>query len=278
MAFAPLFALLGIAVGVLLNRAADNLPPPLRHSLRSTPQCPYCRTPRTLLEQSGLVSFMLRRDHCHSCGAPLALRAPLLELGTGFLFGLLAARLPFGVNLILLAAFTAMLLLIAVIDLEHKLVLNVVVLPGALLAVLASPVLLGGTGPQEWSADRLLPALVGAAVGGLITLAIYWLGVLYVWLVNRGRTDKIRTVAFGMGDVKLAVLLGALVGFPAIVSTLVYGIVLGGVGALGTILWRMARGRRYSAFSVIPYGPFLIIAGWLSLVWGPVVVAWLGPR
>jgi prepilin signal peptidase PulO-like enzyme (type II secretory pathway) len=71
-----------------------------------------------------------------------------------------------------------------------------------------------------------------------------------------------------MGDVKLAGLLGALVGVPLIFSVLIYAIVLGGVGALAVILLTMLRGHGYAAFTAIPYGPYLVLSGMAFLIFG----------
>lgn len=266
-----LVALIGLAVGILINRAADNLPPPLRRSFFETPRCPYCDSRRSPLEQCGIASFVLRRDKCHQCSAPLRLRAPIIEIATAALFAYLAARYPMGLLLAALCLFTAILLLIAVIDIEHKLILNVVVLPATALALLFSPILLA---PNRVALDSLnlrliLVSLLGAAIGYSLTYGIYLLGILFLRWLNRNRTNKINTVAFGMGDVKLAGLLGALVGVPAVLYVLIYAILLGGAGALAAILLQVVRRRGYSAFMAIPYGPYLVVAGWAFVVLRP---------
>ena len=264
-----LFALLGILVGIVINRAADNLPPPARCSLLKTPRCPYCDAPRTLLEQFGILSFVLRRDKCHACTAPLRLRAPLVEIFNGALFAFLALRYPFGIYLVILAVLTALLLLLAVVDIEHKSILNVVVMPATLLAVLFSPITLAAPEIDIGALNirLILVSLLGAIVGYAITYGIFLLGVLFLQIVNRNRTSKINTVAFGMGDVKLAGFLGAMVGFPAIFYVLIYAILFGGLGALVAIVWQILRKRGYSAFMALPYGPYLILAGWITLIW-----------
>jgi leader peptidase (prepilin peptidase)/N-methyltransferase len=257
-------ALLGFLAGVLVNRAADNLPPPARRSILAAPRCPYCDSPRTVLEQIGVLSFVLRRDKCHHCGAPLSLRAPLVELSAGALFAFFAGRFSFGVYLVAVCFFTVVLLLILVIDIEHKLILNVVTVPATLLALGTSPIVLGGaeTTLDNLNVRLILLALIGAVVGYVITYGIYFLGIVFMQIVNRKRTTKINTVAFGMGDVRLAGLLGALVGFPTIFYVLIYAILLGGVGAILAVLLRILQRRGYSAFTAIPYGPYLILAGW----------------
>lgn len=266
-----IFALIGIFVGILLNRAADNLPPPFRRSFFETPRCPYCDTPRTPLEQFGIASFVLRRDKCHNCSAPLRLRAPLLELTTAAAFAYLAARYPLDLFLFAACLFTTILLLIAVIDIEHKLILNVVVLPATVLALLLSPILLAPAPPtlSTLNPRLILVSLLGAAIGYILTYGIYLLGILFVRFLNRNRANKINTVAFGMGDVKLAGMLGAMVGVPAILYVLIYAIIFGGIGAVAAIVYQMVRRSGYSAFMAIPYGPYLILAGWGFLIFRP---------
>lgn len=268
-----LLFLIGLAAGILINRAADNLP--YERSLLAAPCCAHCGTPRAKLQNSGSLSFILRRDRCAQCSAPLSLRAPIVEIGTAALFAWLALRYPIGVYLGVVCFFSAVLILIAVIDLEHKLILNVVSLPMTALAFLTSPILLGGPGTtiESLSLKPYWLAFLGIVTGYLVTLGIYYLGVLFLRIVNRGRAKKINTVAFGMGDVKLAGLLGALVGFPAIVYVLVYAILLGGVGAILFIAFRAATRRPYSAFTAIPYGPYLILAGAAFLYFGPELLA-----
>src|SRR5581483_1099553 len=273
MPLSILFALLGILVGIVINRAADNLPPPARRSLFVAPRCPYCDTPRTRIEQSGILSYILFRNKCYNCGAPIPLRAPLVELATGLLFLFLVTRYPFGVYLLVIAFFTAVLLLILVIDIEHKLILNIVVLPATVLALLSSPIIFPHSSNDELNLNDFLSAIIGAVVGYAITLLIYYFGVLFLRLVNRRRRAKINTVAFGMGDVKLAGLLGALLGFPAIFYALFYAILLGGIGALAAILLRLIQRRGYSAFMAIPYGPYLILSGWVFLIWHSEILA-----
>lgn len=267
------FFLLGILAGVIINRAADNLP--YARSLWAVPQCRHCNTPRARIQVSGVLSYILRRDKCAQCGAPVSFRAPLVEIGAAALFAWLAMRYPVSAYLFAVCFFSAVLLLIAVIDIEHKLILNVVSLPMTALAFLLAPILLGGS-DLTLETLTLKPywlSVLGIVTGYALTLGIYYLGVLFLRFINRGRAQKINTVAFGMGDVKLAGLLGALVGFPAIVYVLIYAIVLGGIGAILLILIRVATRRSYSAYMAIPYGPYLILAGAAFLYFGNELLA-----
>ncbi len=256
-----LYALFGFLVGVLLNRAADNLPPPARRSFWATPRCRHCAAPRTALEQSGLLGYLFQRGRCHNCAAPLPLRAPLVELGTALLFAFLWIKFGLGLRVLAYSFFTAILLLVTVIDLEHRRILDVVVLPATLLAILLHPfVILNEPLHLIW-----IDALLGAGLGYLIVWGIYLFGVLFTGIMAR-RGRALDEVAYGFGDVKLAGLIGALLGFPAILYALVYGILLGGVVSLVVLIFQWLVRRRSAALMAIPYGPFFTIVAWLFLI------------
>ncbi len=263
--FTILYALVGLFVGVLVNRAADNLPPPDRRPFLAEPRCAHCQTPRTRIEQSGLLSYLLLRARCHNCGAPRSLRAPLVELAAALLFGFLWTQFGPGLRLLAYSFFTAILLLITIIDMEHRLILDVVVLPSTLLVLLLHPFVI----LNEPLHLIYLDALIAAAMGYLIVYGIYLFGALFAQLMAR-RGRALGEVAFGFGDVKLAGLIGGLLGFPAILSALVYGILLGGVVSFFVLIFQMIVRRRYSAFMAIPYGPFFTTVAWIFLVGGRV--------
>lgn len=136
------------------------------------------------------------------------------------------------------------LLLIAAIDLEHRLVPNVLVGTGLALSLLFSAV---------WLQPPLRSALLGAAVAGVSFLVIAALG--------RG--------ALGPGDVKLAVLIGAICGFPAVVQALVTGILLGGLAA-GILMATRVRGPK----QFIPYAPYLVAGCLSTMLFGQQIARW----
>jgi leader peptidase (prepilin peptidase)/N-methyltransferase len=259
-----LFALVGFLAGVVVNRAADNLPPPSRRSLLDAPRCSYCGTARKSREQIAIIGFLLLRGRCRNCQSPLPLRGPIVEIAGVLLFAFLWSRFGATWTTIGYGLMTAILLLITVIDLEHHLILNVVVLPFTIVTLLLSPVLSGTASPQV----AVLSALLGAAIGYLLFLGIYLFGMLFARVMARARGKGIDEVAFGFGDVKLAGLVGALVGFPGVIFALVYAILLGGVAAVFVLFFQIVARRRYVAFMAIPYGPFITIAAWVVTVWG----------
>ncbi len=264
--FTLLYAFLGLLVGVLINRAADNLPPPARRPFLAPPLCAHCRTPRTRGEQSGLLSYLVLRGRCHQCGAPRPLRAPIVELATALLFGFLWTQFGPGLRILAYSLFTAILLLITIVDLEHRLILDVVVLPSTLLVLLLHPFVILNQPLHLTYFD----ALLAAGVGYLIVYGIYLFGAVFAQVMARRRGRALGEVAFGFGDVKLAGLVGALLGFPAILSALVYGILLGGIVSFFVLIFQLIVRRRYAAFMAIPYGPFFTTVAWLFLMRGTV--------
>ena len=228
-----IWAVAGMLAGVLVNLGADLLPQrqPLRRALR----CPDCGERRPSVRWPASVGFLTAR-RCPYCNDPLPWRALGLELA-------LAAIWAFGWHLLgpsprlwLFSLHTAVFALVFVVDLEHRLVLNRVVVAGALLAL---------SGSLVWQVPHPLHGVLGGALGFLILLAIA--------LVKPG--------AMGMGDVKLAGLIGLVVGYPGVLPALAVGIITGGVGAAVLLLTGRARRGSY-----LPYAPFLVTGAVVIMV------------
>jgi leader peptidase (prepilin peptidase)/N-methyltransferase len=248
-----LFALLGLAVGSAATHVAEAA---LADRPISTPRCPYCTAAYTPLQWSATLALLTGQRRCRSCGKPL--RAPrlagelYLTLSWAFLAGI------YGVTLRPLFSMVALLPLamVMVTDLEAKLVPNRIMLP-SLAAILVVGMLVGPAMPaqgyiQWWHT----PA--GAAVGFVVFRLLVWLGVA---IFGPG--------ALGEGDITLATYVGGVVGIMMIVEALVLAFALGGLGAFLVILTR--KGAMKTA---IPYGPFIILGCTITVIWGPMILAW----
>jgi prepilin signal peptidase PulO-like enzyme (type II secretory pathway) len=247
-----LYGLLGWLLGVTANALADSLP--LVRRLRR-PCCPACTAPAPPTAWSAIIGRATGAASCAYCGAPRGARAVIVELA-----GIAGAVLLYLRDADLAALLPAMavgfvFLLIAVIDLEHRLVLHIVVFPAALALGLMQAL-----DPARGAAKTLLGGLAGAAS----FFVLYLLGEALARLLARVRGRSLDEVAFGFGDVTLAGLIGLIVGWPAVVLALLVGILTAGLFSLGYLLVMLAR-RRYTAFTPIPYGPFLIVGA--SLVY-----------
>ena len=179
-------------------------------------------------------------------------RAPLVLLATAILFAALAWRFGATLQLALTALYTAVFLFVLITDLEHRSIFTVVLFPAIVFAALASP----------FSQLGWKYSLLGGGIALTLTLGMYFFAQAYA----RARGLNIAGGAFGRGDVWLAVFMGIVVGFPAIFPAILYTILLGGVGAFGSLVYHRLTERRLTLTAVMPYGPFFCIAGWWLMV------------
>ncbi len=228
MTLLAISALAGWLAGGLGNLAADALP-----WLGDRARPDVC----ALWHYLTLPWYPFHRGLCPHCHTRRPWRAPALEAATILIFVLAWLRARHNPALLLiLSAYGAFLLIVLVIDLEHRRVLNIVVAPAAVIALAAS-LAPGMPGPRS--------ALLGGAVGLGVFLALA--------LIGRG--------ALGAGDVKLAGVIGLMTGYPHVVSALVLGVVLGGIAALWLLLTRRASRKSYMA-----YAPYLAIGALIILL------------
>jgi len=242
-----LYALLGLFVGVFLNLAADHLPQ--RRSILTPPHCSSCRAQRAWRDAVPLRGLLVRRGGCSQCGAYLPLRWPVLELVTMLSFGFFWLRYGPSVQLVLVTMYACALYLIFVIDLEHRLILRVVIYPAIGLALVGS-YLYPGLGLRR------------AILGGALAFSFFYLVAVVGKVV-------FRRTAMGRGDANLAAFVGLITGFPEVILALIIAVSLGGLVALVLVLSRKKGLRSY-----VPYGVFLAVAGLTVLVFGGEIIGW----
>ncbi|HLC03315.1 MAG TPA: A24 family peptidase [Anaerolineales bacterium] len=242
--------LLGLLIGGMINALADSLPVDKKVHL---PECHSCGAPRPWFAWFGFLGLLVGGRTCAYCGIRRGKRAAVVEivasLGTIWIFTSQPSPARIASSILVSAIF----LLIAVIDLERRLILHVVSLPAAIIIGL-----LGILSPSPGA----LRTLAGGAVGFIAVLGLFLLGEAFTKAVNRLRGRPLDEVAFGFGDVNLAGLIGLAVGWPGVVAALLVGMLAAGLFSLGYLIVMFLR-RSYSAFTPIPYGPFLIIGAFL---------------
>jgi len=247
-----ILALCGLLVGGIINVLADDLP---ERAGVSRPRCPHCHKQYPITAWLGLSRWLLHQGKCPACGKTTHWRYPVVELSTAILWAIVPLVLTNPGNILFTALFIAILLLIIVIDLEHRLILHVVTLPTTLLALLSTFV-----NPDPNNSP--LVALLGAAAGFLIFYLLYLLGT---FLFGPG--------ALGFGDVMLSMTMGAMLGLLRIPFALIIGILLGGIISILLLLLRRSSARTY-----LPYGQYLAIGGIIMLLWGNQILDWyIGP-
>jgi leader peptidase (prepilin peptidase)/N-methyltransferase len=261
-----LLATLGLAAGAFINLCADSLPEGRR--LRP-PTCSYCGRSRSATAWSAVVAYLTGRGRCPYCAAPLSLRHVLVELAAILLYVLVWLRSGATVTTVLHIVYGSVFLLLLVTDLEHRLIPHVVTLPAILLG------LLGAFFDPAFDSPKR--GLLGGAIGLVSTLILYAGGLLFMRLVGQLRGQPLEETAFGFGDVTLSTFIGLAVGAPEVLFALALGILSAGLFGLGYLLVRGLIQRRYTLFTAIPYGPFLILGGAVMLFWGPQIMAWYLP-
>ena len=246
-----LLAVVGIALGRLLNLTIDRLPPQT-----TTPAIEIrCqgRHPFNLKYLLPVIGYFWWHRQCSICALRIPRRALLVELVTAAVCGVVGYWYGLTPAAAILIFYCALFIHLAFVDLEHSLLLNVVVVPAIPVALAVfpfSPLPLA----EGWGlGEAYLRSLAGMGLGFGVMLLIF--------LASRG--------GMGLGDVKLVALLGAILGFPQIVAGLAIAFILG--GAAGVIILVLKLRRRSEP---IPFGPALVIGTALVAFGGTAVYGW----
>lgn len=222
----------------------DPVEPSETFNLLSPPShCPGCGSRIGALENIPIISYLVQRGRCRHCGTRISIQYPLVELLTAILSAAVVLR--FGVTLVAVAGLllTWSLVALAVIDLHHQLLPDVITLP--LLWI--------GIGLALVALTTDLPSSVMGAMAGYLSL----------WIVYQGFRLLTGREGMGYGDFKLLGMLGAWLGWQYLPAIVIVSSLVGAVVGIGLIA---VRGRDRAA--PLPFGPFLAAAGWITLLWG----------
>lgn len=245
-----LFAILGLAVGSFLNVCIDRLPQ--NKSIVLPPShCEACQHKLAAKDNIPVFSYLRLRGRCRYCQAAIPRRIFWVELATAVIFALLYWYYRLSPELAVMIFYACLFIVVFIIDLEQGLILNKVVYPGMLVALLLALY------PWPWFSDSMAIRVAYAALGGAIGFAIF----LLIALVSRG--------GMGWGDVKLAALIGLATGFPLVFLAVIMGAILGGIVAVALMIAGKRKRRE-----AIPFGPFLALATMVTLLWGSNILDW----
>lgn len=212
--------------------------------------CPSCAAPIRAWQNIPLISYLLLRGKCHSCKAAIPLRYPLVEFLTGLLAALCALHFGFGAEALMAIGLTFALVAISMIDYDHQLIPDSIVLP--LLWV--------GLGMSLFhplaGADTLFIAPADSIVGAIA-------GYLSLWSVYQLFKLVTGKEGMGYGDFKLLAALGAWLGWQMLHLVILFSAVVGAVVGIAMIVLR-GRDRQLP----IPFGPYLAAAGWVTMLYG----------
>jgi len=241
---AALAGTFGLLLGSFLNVVAYRLP---RGESLATPasRCPGCDTPIKPYDNVPVLSWLLLRGRCRACATPIAWRYPLVELATALLMALAVVVIGPNEQVWLGLAFVLLLVPVTVIDIDFRIIPNKLMIVGAVVAFAILALTRPGDIPEHLSA--------AVAAGGFLLIAA---------LAYPG--------GMGMGDVKLAFVMGLFLGRdvgPAMLAGLAAGSLIG-------VAIMARKGTREGRKTAVPFGPFLALGGLIGLLAGDPVVDW----
>jgi leader peptidase (prepilin peptidase)/N-methyltransferase len=236
---------LGLVIGSFLNVVVWRVPRDESVS-RPASHCPGCDRPIRPYDNIPVISWLVLHGRCRDCQERISIRYPLVEAGTGALFGVTAAYLGWSWALPAFLYLVAVGVALSLIDIDVHRLPNKIVLPS--YAVVGALLVVATIGTGDWS------ALLRAAVGGV---ALYLFYFLLMFVYPKG---------MGFGDVKLAGVLGMSLGWlgwgPLVVGAFL-GFLLGGVVGGGLMAVKLATRK-----SRIPFGPFMITGAYVAVLFG----------
>ena len=211
--------------------------------------CPQCGKPIRFYDNIPLLSYILLGGKCRFCKTTISLQYPLIEGITALSSLLLFMKFGPSSSYLLYFSFVAALIVITVIDLFHQIIPDVISIPGIGVGLLSSFIL-----PQITFLNSLLGVLLGG--GSLLIVA-----TLYQWLFKRE--------GMGGGDVKLLAMIGAFLGWKAVILTILLSSLIGSITGIAIMIMQ-GRDFKYA----IPFGPFLSLGAVISLIYGEWIIGW----
>ncbi len=238
----------GICIGSFLNVCIFRLP--AGKSIVNPPSsCPECGTAIRFYDNLPVLSYFILRGRCRHCHTPIAFRYVLVELLGGLMALCVYLRFGPGSEGIVYYAFIAALIVIMFIDIDHRIIPDVISLPGIVLGFAASFLL-----PSLSWTDSLL----GLLAGGGSLYAVAW---GYELITGKE--------GMGGGDIKLLAMIGAFIGWKGVLLTIFMGSAIGTLVGLTDMV-----AKKKNMKMRIPFGPFLAIGAIIHLFWGNKLIAW----
>jgi leader peptidase (prepilin peptidase) / N-methyltransferase len=232
---------LGATIGSFLNVVIHRLPAG-ESLVKPRSRCPGCERPIAPYDNVPVFSWLALRGRCRGCGQPISARYPLVELLTALLFAAIALVRGLDADLLLELPFAAMLVAVAGIDLQHRIVPNRILLPVAVWGVAGAALVRTGD----------LPELLAAGAGAFAFLLVAAL---------------VHPAGMGMGDVKLAGVIGLYLGV-SVVPALLVAFLSGSIVGIAIMARRGTSARKQG----VPFAPFMALGGVVGLLAGPELV------
>lgn len=239
---------IGAAVGSFINAAEYRLFRGIgllkEKGAPARSRCTHCQAVLKPLDLIPIISFLVLRGRCRSCHKPVSWQYPMVEVAAGVIALILYLQFGLALESLVVACFGWLLLFFFVYDLKYQLVPDQIILPAIVIVLLCS----------LWRGHSLTSLLLGALIAGGFFAAQY--------VLSRGRW-------IGAGDIRLGVLLGMMLGWQLTIVALFFAYVSGAIVALVLLIRRTAQ-----LHTKIPFGTFLAVAGFISLLYGQYIINW----
>lgn len=243
-----LIFILGLIVGSFSNVCIYRIP---RNESIIYPasHCPKCRSNISPKDNIPLLSYILLKGRCRNCKSKISIQYPIVELLTGLIYLIIYLVYGLSIQSLIYIILSSALIIIAFIDLNEQIVPDVISLPGIVIGFILSFLV-----PYI----SFVNSALGVVVGGGIILIIGLAGSLIF-----------KKEAMGGGDVKLAAMIGAFLGWRYIIISLFLGFFLGALAGIILILSKIK-----SREDVVPFGPFIVLGSFITLLWGEKIISW----
>lgn len=240
----------GACIGSFLNVCIYRLP--LKISVVTPPSsCPVCKEPIKFYDNVPIISYLILRGKCRKCGTTISAKYPAIEFLTGMMAVATWVYFDISGSAIVYFIFISSLIVITFIDIEYKIIPNVITLPGIPIALLAASFILPEMTP--------LKAIIGILAGGG---SLYAVALIYAFLTGKE--------GMGGGDIKLLAMIGALTGIKGVILTVLLSSISGTIAGIGTMILQRKKDLKLA----IPFGPFLSIGAIIHLFFGDQLINW----
>jgi leader peptidase (prepilin peptidase)/N-methyltransferase len=238
----------GLVIGSFLNVCIHRLPAS-QSIARPRSRCPQCGHLIRAYDNIPVLSYVLLRGRCRDCGARISPRYPLVELLSGAFAAMSVSRFGFGWTAVIMFTLIAAFLVITFIDIDHRIIPDMITLPGIPIGLAAS------FGPGLVSP---VEALIGILAGGGSLFLVAW-----------GYQLITKREGMGGGDIKLLAMIGAFIGWKGVLFTIFVASLTGTLAGMALIV-RRQEGMKLA----VPFGPFLAAGAIGYLFMGPEIMAW----
>jgi len=211
--------------------------------------CPHCGHKICFYENIPVISWLILRGKCSCCSKAISVRYPLVETATALLSAVIAHQYGVSLNTLYMLILTWGLISLTLIDFDHMLLPDQITLPLLWLGLLVN---------INGNFASLQDAILGAVVGYMSLYLIFWLFKLM--------TGK---EGMGFGDFKLFALFGAWIGWQLLPILILMASVVGAIVGIALMVF-----KGHQREQAIPFGPYLAVAGWITIIWGQAIWSW----